>query len=138
MATCLTAAYLPGPSGCLPPNPVAEAGDMSPVADRLHTIMSHGRLDTADVARLLNTTPRTVSRWLREETEPRWEVRERLLEFFAVMERLQQVVKPAAAHDWLFTPNQLLGHEKPADRLRRGEFRPVLEIIDALGEGVFA
>lgn len=110
---------------------------MSPVASRLQEVMVRSDLEATDVARILETNPRTVSRWLRDETEPRWEVRERLLEFFAVMERLQQVVKPAAAHDWLFTPNRLLDHEKPADMLRRGGFREVLTIIDGLGEGVF-
>jgi uncharacterized protein (DUF2384 family) len=110
---------------------------MSTVAERLGTILERGRLDYVDVARILDTNPRTVARWVREETEPRWEVRERLLEFFAVMERLQQVVRPQAAHDWLFTPNPSLAHQKPVDLLRRGEFREVLAIIDALGEGVF-
>ena len=99
--------------------------------------MVGSELEPSDVARILETNPRTVSRWLRHETEPRWEIRERLLEFFAVMERLQQVVKPTAAHDWLFTPNRLLHHEKPADLLRQGRFREVLAIVDALGEGVF-
>ena len=110
---------------------------MSNVATRLETIIERGHLEYSDVARILATNPRTVARWVAAETEPRWEVRERLLEFFAVMERLQQVVRPSAAHDWLYTPNATLGHEKPVDLLRRGEFRRVLTIIDALGEGVF-
>jgi putative toxin-antitoxin system antitoxin component (TIGR02293 family) len=110
---------------------------MSTVAERLENILERGRLDYVDVARILETNPRTVARWVRRETEPRWEVRERLLEFFAVMERLQQVIRPQTAHDWLYTPNPTLDHEKPVDLLRRGEFRRVLAIIDALGEGVF-
>jgi uncharacterized protein (DUF2384 family) len=110
---------------------------MSTVADRLESIIERGQLDYVDVARILDTNPRTVARWVNEETEPRWEVRERLLEFFAVMERLQQVIKPKVAHDWLYTPNATLNNEKPVELLRRGEFRQVLGIIDALGEGVF-
>jgi uncharacterized protein (DUF2384 family) len=110
---------------------------MSTVAARLESIIERGGLDYADVARILDTNPRTVARWVHEETEPRWEVRERLLEFFAVMERLQQVIRPQAAHDWLYTPNATLENEKPVDLLRRGDFRRVLAIVDALGEGVF-
>jgi putative toxin-antitoxin system antitoxin component (TIGR02293 family) len=110
---------------------------MSSVAARLESIIQRGQLDYVDIARILGTNPRTVSRWVHEETEPRWEVRERLLEFFAVMERLQQVIRPKAAHDWLYTPNATLDHDKPVDLLRRGDFRRVLAIIDALGEGVF-
>lgn len=110
---------------------------MSTVAARLESIIERGQLDYVDVARILDTNPRTVARWVHEGTEPRWEVRERLLEFFAVMERLQRVVRPKAAHDWLYTPNATLDNEKPVDLLRRGDFRRVLAIIDALGEGVF-
>ena len=110
---------------------------MSSIATRLETILERGQLDYVDVARILETNPRTVARWVHQDTEPRWEVRERLLELFAVMERLQQVVRPKAAHDWLYTPNATLDHEKPVELLRRGEFRRVLAIIDALGEGVF-
>lgn len=110
---------------------------MSTVGARLESIIERSQLDYADVARILETNPRTVARWVHEETEPRWEIRERLLEFFAVMERLQLVVRPKAAHDWLYSPNQTIDHEKPVDLLRRGEFRRVLATIDALGEGVF-
>jgi hypothetical protein len=110
---------------------------MSTVATRLESIIERGNLDYVDIARILDTNPRTVARWVHEDTEPRWEIRERLLEFFAVMERLQQVIRPAAAHDWLYTPNATLENEKPVDLLRRGEFRRILGIIDALGEGVF-
>jgi len=111
---------------------------VSLVSDRLSAVLEHGQLDYADVARILDTSPRTVSRWAHDQTQPRWPVRERLLEFFAVMERLQRVLKPAAAQDWLFTPNPGLSHRKPVDLLREGGFRDVLGAIDALGEGVFA
>lgn len=110
---------------------------MSTVAPRLESIIRQSELDYVDVARILETNARTVARWVNSDTEPRWEVRERLLEFFAVMERLQQVIRPRAAHDWLYTPNPTLDNEKPVELLRRGEFRRVLAIIDALGEGVF-
>jgi uncharacterized protein (DUF2384 family) len=110
---------------------------VSTVASRLESIIERGQLDFTDVARILETNPKTVARWVKTDTEPRRDVRERLLEFFAVMERLQQVVRPVAAHDWLYTPNATLDHEKPVDLLRRGDFRRVLGIIDALGEGVF-
>lgn len=94
-------------------------------------------LDQAEIARLLKISPRTVSRWMRATAAPRREVRERLLEVLAVLDRLALVLRPEPAHDWLFTPNPLLGHEKPADLLNAGRFREVLGAIDAMGEGVF-
>jgi putative toxin-antitoxin system antitoxin component (TIGR02293 family) len=104
---------------------------------RLAAVMERAGLDTADVARILDRPARSVSRWLTEEGEPRWEARERLLEVTFVIERLCQVIEPRAAQDWLFTPNTELGYRKPVELLREGRFREVLAIVDALGEGVY-
>jgi putative toxin-antitoxin system antitoxin component (TIGR02293 family) len=95
-------------------------------------------LDYADLARALDTSPRTISRWLADQTSPRGATRERLLEVLAVLEALSGVLRPEAAHDWLYAPNPSLGHEKPIDLLRAGNFRVVLGAIDAMADGVFA
>lgn len=110
---------------------------MTQVLERLGELSREFDLDQAEVASVLGASPRTVSRWFRSETAPSREARERLLEFLAVLERLSTVVTPAAAHDWLFTPNALLGNEKPATRLRGGDYREVLGAVDALAEGVY-
>lgn len=104
---------------------------------RLRSATERTDLDRADVANLLGTNPRTVARWLAEESEPRTEVRRRLLEVLAVLEQLSGVLQPQAAHDWLFSPNVMLEHRKPIDLLGSGEWREVLGLIDALAEGVF-
>jgi len=54
-----------------------------------------------------------------------------------VLEQLSGVLEAQAAHDWLFSPNQLLDHYKPVDLLREGEYRQILGAIDAMAEGVF-
>ncbi len=64
-------------------------------------------------------------------------MRRRLLEVLAVLEQLSGVMQPSAAHDWLFSPNPLLEHEKPIDLLTQGQWRRVLGLIDAIEEGVF-
>lgn len=109
----------------------------STLAYRLRTAAARADLDQAAVAQLVGTNPRTVARWLAEETEPRTEARRRLLEIVAVLEHLSGVLQPQAAHDWLFSPNPMLGHQKPVQILADGDFRRVLGLIDALGEGVF-
>lgn len=38
---------------------------------------------------------------------------------------------------WMFSPNRLLEHRKPADLVRDGEYQRVLALIDAMAEGVF-
>lgn len=110
---------------------------MSYATDRLGRVIESTGLDYTDVARMLDANPRTVSRWINEGTEPRWELRERVLELTAVIERLSQVVRPEAAHDWLFTPNPTFQHDKPVELVRDGRFKEVLAVIDGLGEGVF-
>jgi putative toxin-antitoxin system antitoxin component (TIGR02293 family) len=110
---------------------------MSTLAERLDEALTDAELDAPDLARALGTNPRTVARWLRRETQPRPQARERLLELIAVLKRLSKVLRPEAAHDWLFTPNPSLDYKKPVDLLREGKYRAVIGAIDALGEGVF-
>lgn len=107
------------------------------LAGRLRSAVERTELERADVARLVATNPRTVARWLAEESEPRTEARRRLLEVLAVLEELSGLLRPQAAHDWLYSPNALLEHEKPIDLLADGQWRRVLGLIDALEEGVF-
>jgi transcriptional regulator with XRE-family HTH domain len=107
------------------------------LAERLGQLAGKADLDQGDLARVLGTSTRTIARWLSEQSEPRHEARERLLEFLAVLERLGEVLRPSPAHDWLFSPNPLLDYEKPADLLQRREYRRVLAAIAAMGEGVF-
>ena len=107
------------------------------LAGRLELASVQAELDQGDLARVLDTNPRTVARWLHRQASPRPESRERVLELLAVLERLSGVVQAQAAHDWLFTPNATLDHHKPVDLLRGGEYRRVLGAIDAMAEGVF-
>lgn len=107
------------------------------VAERLSAVVDKSDLAPSDVARIVKTDRRTVARWLRRETEPRWENREKVLELLAVMERLFQVLKPDASYDWLFSPNPDLKFQKPVDLLQEGDFRTVLGLIDSMGEGVY-
>jgi uncharacterized protein (DUF2384 family) len=69
---------------------------------------------------------------------PRWAIREQLLALDVVLERLADVVPPEAVQDWLFTPVPALDYHRPVDLVRSGEYRRVLTLIDAIGEGVFA
>jgi putative toxin-antitoxin system antitoxin component (TIGR02293 family) len=105
--------------------------------ERLERVAASIELDRRDLARVLDANPRTVSRWLNREAAPRPDAKERLLEVIAVLERLSATLRPAAAHDWLFMPNESLDYYKPVDLLREGEVRRVLGAIDALAEGVF-
>lgn len=54
-----------------------------------------------------------------------------------MLERLSGVLKPPAAHDWLFTPSPLLDHHKPIELMQARQYRRLLGAIDALAEGVY-
>jgi uncharacterized protein (DUF2384 family) len=110
---------------------------MTLLRDKLEQALEASDLEYGDLARILDSNPRTVQRWFSEGREPRWESQERLLEVAVVIERLLTVVRPNAAREWLFAPNRSLHYEKPAELLREGKYREVLAVIDALGEGVF-
>jgi putative toxin-antitoxin system antitoxin component (TIGR02293 family) len=109
----------------------------STLVSRLDEALEETDLAQNEAARVLGTNPRTLGRWLRNEASPRSESRERVLELLAVLERIKGVLRPEAAHDWLFMPNAALSHNKPSDMLHDGQYREVLGAIDALGEGVF-
>jgi hypothetical protein len=105
---------------------------------RLAEVMRATSIDASGVARILDRDPKTVQRWLRQITAPRWDVREIVLALNVVLERLSEVIDPAAAEDWLFTPVPAFEYQRPVELLRAGRAREVLNLIDALGEGVFA
>jgi transcriptional regulator with XRE-family HTH domain len=107
------------------------------LANKLESARTTVDFDQGELARVLETTPRTVSRWIHGQTTPRGKARERILEILHVFDQLSRVLQPAAAHDWLLTPNALLDHEKPIELLRAGEYRKVLGAVEALAEGVF-
>lgn len=110
---------------------------MANLAERLGRTTGQVKLDQAELARMLGTNPRTVSRWLSRQTAPPPDSRERLLELIAVLEKLADVLRPEPARDWLFAPNDSLDYREPVDLLRAGDFRRVRGAIDAMSEGVF-
>lgn len=110
---------------------------MTIAAQRLEHIFGSGGLDSRTVARILDRSPRTVTRWLRHGVSPRRDSQERLTELEEVVDRLRRTVGSSAARTWLFTPVPMLDGRLPADLVRDGEYRRVIAAIDAIGEGAF-
>jgi len=95
-------------------------------------------VDTADVARVSDTNPRSVSRWRSEGVTPRRESEERLLELRAVVDLARKVMRDDAARFWMRSPNPDLGYEKPLDLVAQGRYQRVIDLLLALAEGVTA
>ncbi len=111
---------------------------MAQVVDVLEQVLSDDTIDTADVARVLGTTPRSVARWQTAEVSPRRESEERLLELKAVVDLARRFLRPEPARLWLRSPNPELGYEKPLDLISRGDYRRVIGALLAMAEGVTA
>lgn len=106
-------------------------------AKTIERIEEKAALSHDDVARIVGTSPRSVSRWARGTTGPRARARDRLLEVAAVVNELSRSLAPEAAHVWLHAPNPFLDFDRPLDVLAQGDFRRVLAAIEAIRDGVF-
>lgn len=95
-------------------------------------------VDTADLARVSSTHPRSVLRWRSQETTPRREAEERLLELRAVIDLTRSVMSDDAARFWMRSPNRDLGYEKPLDLVAAGRYQRVIDLLLALSEGITA
>lgn len=111
--------------------------DTSTFAGRLGSACEKTDLGPAELARILPASDRTLRRWLDGQSLPRQRDRERALELVVVLEELARVFKPEGAANWLFAPNQAFDFAKPADLLAAGDYREVIAVIEAIGEGVF-
>ena len=93
-------------------------------------------VDTADLARVSDTNPRSVARWKAEAATPRRDAEERLLELRAVVDLARRVMRDDAARFWMRSPNADLGYEKPLDLIASGQYQRVVDLLLALAEGV--
>ncbi len=105
------------------------------LAKRLDAIKAHAGIKLRDIARLLETTPETVSRWRAGKVNPRPDRLERLLALESVMDQLSEFRAPAEARLWLFSAHGLLGDQRPVDVLREQRFDDVTALIDQMRDG---
>ena len=111
---------------------------MPQVVDVLDEVLADDIVDTADVARVLGSTVRSVARWQAAEVAPRRESEERLLELKAVVDLARKYLRPESARLWLRSPNPELSYNKPVDLIADGEYRQVVGALLAMAEGVTA
>ena len=109
---------------------------MSTLTALLDHLSDGAVIDTADMARVSDTNPRSVARWRAEESMPRREAEERLLELRAVVDLARRVMRDDAARFWMRSPNPDLGYEKPLDLVALGQYQRVVDLLLALAEGV--
>jgi putative toxin-antitoxin system antitoxin component (TIGR02293 family) len=113
-----------------------DEGIMTTLTALLDHLYEGDVVDTADIARVSDTNPRSVTRWKAEEAAPRREAEERLLELRAVVDLARRVMRDNAARLWLRSPNPDLGYDKPLDLIAQGRYQRVIDLLLAIAEGV--
>jgi transcriptional regulator with XRE-family HTH domain len=92
----------------------------------------------AQIATILGTTPRTVSRWRSTSSAhvgPRPAAAKSLRELAQLRWLLETEIGQDASREWLRTPNPALRGQAPLDMLLAGEHDRVLGLVISLGEG---
>jgi uncharacterized protein (DUF2384 family) len=113
-----------------------EGEAVAEVAVVLDTLLGADVIDVGDVARVVGSTSRSVTRWQASGSAPRRTAEERLLELKAVVDLLRSVLRDEPARLWLRSPNPELDWEKPLDLVAQGDYRKVIGVILAMAEGV--
>ena len=90
-----------------------------------------------EVGDIVDASARSVARWTSGQVVPQRLNKQRLIELTYVADALAEVLPRDQANVWMFSPNRLLAHAKPADLVRDGEYQRVLALIDAMAEGIF-
>jgi len=106
------------------------------VNDVLNELMSSGALDSEDLALVTGVTSRSVARWVAGEAAPRRGAESRILELKAVVSLLRSVLRDEPARLWLRSPNADLEWRKPLELIAEGQYRRVIGVVLAMGEGV--
>lgn len=106
------------------------------VAARVHQLTDVLHLSQDDVGEIVGTSGRTVARWSKGDSKPQGDARKRLLELRYVAEAAAEVIEPEDINLWMFEPNKRLDGDTPALRIRRGDYKSVLALIEALADGV--
>jgi uncharacterized protein (DUF2384 family) len=101
--------------------------------DRLREIFE----TDAGVARVTGVNPSQLSRWRQgqEPSDPAWD---RLVDLFAVVQKLEGFYPPRRIRSWLEGSNAHLGDRSPLYLVRHGETGQVISAIHALKAGAYA
>lgn len=109
----------------------------SAVARKLDSLRTKGGMRNIEVANLLGTRPETVSRWNQGRAYPHAGTEKTLLELEYIVDQLSELYEPDDARIWMFSPQKLLGGEKPAELIRGGRIDEVLRLVNQLRDSSY-
>ena len=106
------------------------------LAHKVTEVISSLGLTQEEIGQIVDASPRSVSRWSSGEVVPQKLNKQRLVELAYVAELVTTILPQDKANLWMFTPNRLLDHDTPAQRIHNGGYRDVLDLIEAIADGV--
>lgn len=110
--------------------------DRGVFAHKVSDIIDQLGLTQEEVGGIVDASARSVARWSAGDVVPQRLNKQRLLELAYVAEAVSEILPRSRANLWMFTPNRMLDHQSPAERIQAGGYRDVLNLIEALAEGV--
>ena len=117
---------------------VSALAENNVVGTKLELLRSRADIRSVDVAKMLGTTPETVSRWKRGRAYPRPKKESLLVDLEYVVERLSEFYSdPKTARAWLYSRHRYFGGVRPADLIQKGRIDEVLEAIQAMAEPTY-
>ena len=110
-----------------------EVAETNVVAEKLELLRARAAIRSVDVAKMLGTTPETVSRWNQGRAYPRRSKESLLVDLEYVVERLSEFYSDArTARGWLYSRHRYFGGARPADLIQEGRIDEVLEAIQTM------
>ena len=106
------------------------------LAHQVTELISTLGLTQDEIGSIVDASARSVARWSRGEVVPQKLNKQRLVELVYVADAITEVLPADKANLWMLSPNRLLDHDSPADRIRDGRYRDVLGLIEAIADGV--
>lgn len=106
------------------------------LARKVAELTASAALSYEDIGRIVDASARSVGRWQSGDVVPQRLNKQRLIELAYVAQALQEVLEAQDANLWMFSPNRALQHDTPADRIRAGDYKVVLDLIEAIADGV--
>ena len=107
------------------------------VAERLEFLRARAAIRSVDVAKMLGTTPETVSRWNHGRAYPRSSKESLLGDLQYIVECLSEFYSDArTARSWLYSRHRYFGGARPADLIQEGRIDEVLEAIRTMADSI--
>lgn len=106
------------------------------LAHKVTELIATLRLTQDEVGQIVDASGRSVARWANGEVVPQRLNKQRLIELAYVAEAVAHIIPPDQTNLWMFTPNRMLSHDTPAARVHDGDYKSVLDLIEAIADGI--